>query len=552
MTALHAATQLDADVPYYKDRKTRIVCTIGPATSGRLTQLLLAGCDVARINCAHGGREEYARVVSSLHAAVRDIRSRDLKASDVARADVGVVALAFDIKGPEIRTGSFSDVVPPTRIAVTDDATGAVTTVPGPKEINLKRGDELYLTSDPAHAACGTREMVYVKYPSLTAHVAPGSVIFIDDGNVELRVLSVHPSTSTVRVVSHSNAPLGERKGVNLPGVDVDLPTISPKDEVDLATAMSLGADIIFASFIRTASQVEEIRARCAPGVHIIAKIEDHRGMANFDSIVAASDGIMVARGDLGVQIPPERVFLAQKRMVARANVAGKPVICATQMLDSMTTHARPTRAECVDVANAVTDGADAVMLSQETAKGRYPIEAVSMMSRICQAAEAAYNHRAFFNALADMSHHTGGGRPGVWAPSFVDGDAPTADMMTSADLETLASSAVHAALEVNAAFIMVASVTGTTAAYVAKYRPPCPILCLTSDEGVARRMQLRRGVQAAVVSPNSSIADIKARALAIAVSMGIARSGDRFVAVHGQKTMPNQGGVQVSLGHVK
>lgn len=293
-----------------------------------------------------------------------------------------------------------------------------------------------------------------------------------------------------------------------------------------------------------------------------------------------------MSAADLGVQIPPERVFLAQKRLVARANVAGKPVICATQMLESMTASPRPTRAECVDVASAVLDGADAVMLSGETAKGRYPNEAVQMMSRICQTAEAAFAHRPYFGALTaivDTSYARPPLAPAAAAASGAAGAAATpavsgsnsggaqglvdaelrADSgtaldpledglhMTPADIETLASAAVHAAFEVGAALIVVVTVTGRTAMLLSKYRPPCPIVCVTSDEAVARQLQMFRGLHAVVVPHATTLASCKRAALQTAKAHGIAVPGDRAVTVHGPLSPSDQPGLHVTMSHV-
>lgn len=317
-----------------------------------------------------------------------------------------------------------------------------------------------------------------------------------------------------------------------------------------------------------------------------------HNHHSRFSAALPVCLSVCLA-ADLGVQIPPERVFLAQKRLVARANVAGKPVICATQMLESMTNSPRPTRAECVDVASAVLDGADAVMLSGETAKGRFPNEAVQMMSRICQTAEAAFAHRPYFSALTavvDTSYTRprllGGAAQAAATPSSpsstlsapqaaaaavaasaahrqVDVDAEvnaaaTAQdaledglHMTPADIETLASAAVHAAFEVGAALIVVVTVTGRTAMLLSKYRPPCPIVCVTSDEAVARQLQMFRGLHAVVVPQATSLANCKRAALQTAKDHGIALSGDRAVTVHGALTAADQPGLHVTMSHV-
>lgn len=252
----------------------------------------------------------------------------------------------------------------------------------------------------------------------------------------------------------------------------------------------------------------------------------------------------MVARGDLGVQIDPERVFIAQKRMIARANIQGKPVICATQMLESMIHSARPTRAECGDVATAVLDGTDAVMLSGETAKGQYPVEAISMMSRICQAAEAAYPHRTFFTELTEaVDTHT--------LPSSSATNAMIEDRYSTMQQESLASAAVHASIEINAAMILVVSVTGRTAALISKYRPTCPILALTSDSDVARRLQVCRGVQPCLIPDELPVSQVRAWGIAVGTRLGLLKPNDSVVTALGVGVMPHERGLQVSIARV-
>lgn len=558
-------SSLSSQLAFSPERKTKIVCTIGPASLPRLPEMLLAGMNVARINCAHGDAAQYAGIVRAVRAAEAEVRASGRGAPSAGGGGLplcgsrhDIAAVAFDIKGPEIRVGRFGDSVPPLMIRTTRPD-GSVVAAPGQKEVALRRGDRLTLTTNHALANSGTRELMYVSYPALPSQAKPGQVIYVDDGNVELRVLSTDAGAGTLLVEACTDAPLGERKNVNLPGLAVDLPAVTAKDVVDLETARTLGATFVFASFVQSAAAVREIRRHCSPSMRIISKIESQEGLDNYDEILGASDGIMVARGDLGVQIPAERVVLAQKMMIARANVVGKPIICATQMLDSMMHHPRPTRAEVVDVASAVLDGADAVMLSGETAKGSYPLEAVGAMARACVAAEAAYPHRAFFTALS--SH------PAV--PVGVDKDEAFAlheqealgrwrgrkglDYLTHSDVEALGGSAVNAALELRARAIVVLSLSGRSAAAVAKYRPSMPILCLCVDEGVAASLQLCRGVHAILVGQEDlagGVPHLRDLAMGYVKQWGLAEEGDRVVLCHGSGADMTEG-VVVTVAQV-
>jgi pyruvate kinase len=316
-------------------------------------------------------------------------------------------------------------------------------------------GHEFYVTTDPQYADKCSDKYLYIDYVNLAKKVEVGKFIYIDDGILALQVVNIE-SDNLVKVKAVNNGVLSNKKGVNLPLTDVDLPAISEKDKADLLFAVENDLDMIFASFIRRGSDVRTIREILGEkGAHIkiVSKIENHQGVMNFDEILKESDGIMVARGDLGIEIPAPQVFMAQKMMIAKCNIAGKPSICATQMLESMIVNNRPTRAEVSDVANAVLDGADCVMLSGETAKGAYPIEAVKMMAETSFLAEQSISYVPLFNEMRALTQ------------------VPTD---TS---ETVAMAAVSASLEQQAGAILLMSTSGNTARLVSKYRPRCPIL---------------------------------------------------------------------------
>jgi len=467
-------------------RKTSIICTIGPKTMSaeRLVDLINAGMNIVRLNFSHGSYEYHGSVVKNAREAA-------------ARTGV-VLAIALDTKGPEIRTGMLTE-----------------------DEISLAEGDLIKITSDKNRELNGDKDTIYVDYKGLPQVVPVGGIIFIDDGLLSLEVVETGDNFVVARL--RNAGKLGSRKGVNLPNVDVDLPAISEKDAADLRFGVEQDVDMVFASFIRKASDVRDVRAALGPNgkhIKIISKIENHEGVRNFDEILDESDGIMVARGDLGIEIPPQKVFIAQKMMISKCNIAGKPVICATQMLESMTFNPRPTRAEVSDVANAVLDGSDCVMLSGETAKGTYPIEAVRMMADICCEAEAALYRDPLFETLKRLSR----------AKPIVD------------VTEAIACSAVNAAAEAQAKAIIVLTISGNTSRLVAKYRPACPIITVTRNGHTARCCHLSRGCHPLLYEKQQDNEkdwqlDVDERiqaAVALSKSRGLIQSGDVAICVQG------------------
>jgi pyruvate kinase len=411
------------------------------------------------------------------------------------------VAIALDTKGPEIRTGLTK----------------------GGNDYPIKANHEFIVSTDPKYSESCDDQVMWVDYQNITKVTAPGKLIYVDDGILSLLVLSIDDA-QTVRVRALNNGTISSRKGVNLPKTDVDLPALSDKDKKDLQFGVQNGVDMIFASFIRRAQDVKDIRTALGPdgaNIKIIVKIENEQGVANFDEILRETDGVMVARGDLGIEIPAAQVFLAQKMMIAKCNIVGKPCIVATQMLESMTYNPRPTRAEVSDVANAVLDGADCVMLSGETAKGNYPVQSVLMMAETCLLAESAICYLPLHDELRNIQT-----RP-------------------TETVETVAMAAVAAATEQNASAILVLSTSGNTARLISKYRPRAPILTVTRNEQTSRQIHLHRGVypfwypEPRGVQSHQWQTDVDNRirfGLKNALALNIIKPGSTVIAVQGWK----------------
>jgi pyruvate kinase len=338
-------------------------------------------------------------------------------------------------------------------------------------ELPISAGHEMIFSVDDKYAELSDLNVMYIDYKNLPHVIEIGKNIYVDDGVLSFEVLE--KGEDHVRVRALNNGKLCSKKGVNLPKTAVDLPALSEKDKNDLRFGVQNNVDIIFASFIRRTQDIRDIRAVLGEKgkyIKIISKLENHQGVVTFDQILRETDGVMVARGDLGIEIPCERVFIAQKMMIAKCNLAGKPVICATQMLESMTYNPRPTRAEVSDVANAVLDGADCVMLSGETAKGSYPVESVRTMHETCMLAESIICYAPLYNELRALQ------------------------VRPTETTETIASAAVNSAHEQNAGAIIVLSTSGNTSRLISKYRPRIPIITVTRNPQTARQIHLHRG----------------------------------------------------------
>lgn len=413
-------------------RKTKIICTMGPACDSvpTLKELIRSGMSVARLNMAHGDLDEHRGRIQRVRQAAKELGV--------------VVPILMDIKGPEIRIGQLKDA-----------------------SYDLKSGDRIVLTTEQI---IGDGNRVSVNYPGLPQDVQPGNLVLIDDGSIELRVETIDGTEVICSVLNQSV--LKQRKGVNLPGVRTSLPGVTERDVMHIKFGIEENISIVAMSFVRNGSDVQEVRGileqHGAGNTPIISKIENEEGMTNFAAILEASDGIMVARGDLGVEIPTEEVPIAQKDMIRACNLAGKPVITATQMLDSMQRNPRPTRAEVSDVANAVLDGSDMVMLSGETAAGKYPVESVTMMATIAERVEQTMERSSLIDAQLQSNNEV---------------------------TEVLCQAVVSSANKLKAAAILTPTESGFTARMIAKYRPEAPIIAVTSNEYAINLLSMVQGV---------------------------------------------------------
>ena len=453
-------------------KKTKIVCTIGPATESveTLKELLNRGMNVMRLNFSHGDYEEHGRRLKNFRPAMSETGIRG--------------GLLLDTKGPEIRTMLLKDG----------------------KDVSIKAGQKFTFTTD--QTVIGDNERVAVTYENFAKDLKVGDMVLVDDGLLELDVTEI--KGNEVICIARNNGDLGQKKGINLPNVSVNLPALSEKDVEDLKFGCQNNIDFVAASFIRKADDVRQVRKVLQENggekVQIISKIESQEGLNNFDEILEASDGIMVARGDLGVEIPVEEVPCAQKMMIKKCNRAGKVVITATQMLDSMIKNPRPTRAEANDVANAIIDGTDAVMLSGETAKGKYPLEAVDVMNKIAKKVDPTI--ASFYVGRSNNRH-----------------DITSAVAEGSADISE----------RLEAKLIVVGTESGRAARNMRRYFPKANILAITNNEKTANQLILSRGVIPYVDASPKTLEEFFILAETVAKRLKLVENGDIIVVTCGE-----------------
>lgn len=454
-------------------KKTKIVCTIGPASESEemLEKLILAGMNVARLNFSHGNQDEHQKRIDTIKKVSKKL---------------GIpVAIMLDTKGPEIRLGDFKD---------------------GPIELEI--GDIFTLTT---RDILGDETIVSISHEGLPQDVEVGNSILIDDGLVELEVKEIKNETDIVCEVKNRGQ-LSNHKGVNVPNVKISLPAVTEKDREDIIFGIRNNVDFIAASFIRKKEDINEIRMiledHHGEFIRLIPKIENQEGIDNIDEILIASDGLMVARGDLGVEVAPQEIPLVQKELIRKCYLAGKPVITATQMLDSMMRNPRPTRAEVTDVANAIIDGTSAIMLSGETAAGKYPEEAVKMMTSISQRIEASLDYDEMLNTSVRYLDNT--------------------------TTNSISKSACIIARDLGANAIVASTNTGSTARALSKFRPKFPIIAVTPNERTKRQLALSWGVETVIVPRYGNTDELINESLDVVVEEGVLNEGDLVVMTAG------------------
>lgn len=455
-------------------RKTKIVCTIGPASESidTLIQLIESGMNVARLNFSHGDYEEHGNRIDNIRKAAKETGKS--------------IAILLDTKGPEIRTGKFKE-----------------------GQAHIEQGSKVTISMDDVE---GTANRFSITYNQLIHDVHVGSKILLDDGLIELQVTEINLETNEIITEALNSGMIKDKKGVNVPNVSVNLPGMTEQDARDIKFGIEQGVDFVAPSFIRRQSDVMEIKMLLerneASHIKIIPKIENQEGVDNIESILDVSDGIMVARGDLGVEIPAADVPLVQKELIRKCNIHGKPVITATQMLDSMQRNPRPTRAEASDVANAIFDGTDAIMLSGETAAGDYPVESVQTMNDIALKTETALNNELMFNQLKQS--------------------------VTMTITDAISQSVTHTARNLKASAIITATESGHTARMISKYRPKAPIIAVTSSSTIMRQLSLVWGVHAVEGRQGHSTDEMLAIAIDRGLSTGLFERGSQVVITAG------------------
>lgn len=454
-------------------RKTKIVCTIGPATDDEnvLRDMMKNGMDVARFNFSHSDHKVHEQRFETITRL---------------REEMGLnIATLMDTKGPEIRLRDFKDHKP----------------------VTIKDGDKFTLTTRDVE---GDETICSITFPKLPKDVSIGTRILINDGVIELKAVKVDGTDIECEII-HGGV-VSDHKGINVPGVKLSMPYISDADMADLQFGAKMGFDFIAASFVRTAADVNYLRKFTQSlgwfNPRIIAKIENAEGVDNIDEILEAADGIMVARGDMGVEIPFEKIPAIQKDLIHKAYNAGKQVITATQMLESMISNPRPTRAEITDVANAIYDGTSAIMLSGETAAGKFPVEVVKTMSLIAETTENDIDYKGRFNKRDNVDH-----------PNITD---------------AIAHASVTTAHDLQAAAVLTVTKSGQTARILSKYRPDCPIIGLTTEEITCRQMNMSWGVYPGLIEEMDNTDDLIRRAIEVAVEKGYLKEGDLVVITAG------------------
>ncbi len=471
-------------------RKTKIIGTIGPASESEemLTKLMNAGLNVCRINFSHGGYEENAEKIATIKRVRKNLNVP--------------ISMALDTKGPEIRTGKLES---------------------GDEKVTITEGQEFTFVHDDI---IGNNTKATLSYKELYKDVKPGSTILVDDGAIEFRVKEV--IGQDILCVAQNTGRLGSRKTMNIPDAIVELPALGEKDIKDITNGVKAGFDYIFASFVRRADDVRQIRKLLDDngGQHIgiISKIESQEGIDKFEEILAESDGIMVARGDMGVEIPFYQVPIVQKHIIKRCNEVGKPVITATQMLESMTSNPRPTRAEVSDVANAVYDLTGCIMLSGECAMGKYPVECVTDMDKISRAIEGDLHYWKRFDA-----------RGNTFDKDDLKGNIAYTSCVT--------------AKEVNADAIVAYTHSGETAYLLSGCRPACPIIAVTDDEKTYHKLALAQNVLPVYVEGGANIDETIGKGIAMLEKEGTLEKGDKVVIAGGDKILANEKESQVLGG---